>query len=72
MGADAPEMFTLKMLEGSRNGLKDPSSILISQSVARALFGNENALNKIIRVDDKTLFKVSGVYEDLPHNTTLT
>jgi putative ABC transport system permease protein len=71
MGADAPEMFTLKMLEGSRNGLKDPSSILISQSVARALYGNKNALNKVLSLDDKTTFKVSGVYEDLPHNTTL-
>mgnify|MGYP001545119322 CR=1 FL=1 len=71
MGSDAPEMFTLKMLEGSRNGLKDPSSILISQSVATALFGNENALNKVISLDDKTVFKVSGVYEDLPDNTTL-
>jgi putative ABC transport system permease protein len=71
MGADAPEMFTLKMLEGGRSGLKDRSSILISQSVAKALFGNENALNKVISLDDKTAFKVSGVYEDLPHNTTL-
>jgi putative ABC transport system permease protein len=71
MGADAPEMFTLKMLEGSRNGLKDRSSILISQTVAKALFGNENALNKLINLDDKTAFKVSGVYEDLPHNTAL-
>ncbi len=71
MGSYAQEMFTLKMLEGNRNSLKDRSSILISQSVAKALFGNENALNKVISLDDKTVFKVSGVYEDLPHNTTL-
>jgi len=71
MGSDATEMFTLKMVEGSRNGLKNPASILISQTVARALFGNESALNKVIKLDDKTAFKVSGVYEDLPYNTTL-
>jgi putative ABC transport system permease protein len=71
MGSDAPDMFTLKMVEGSRDGLKDPSSILISQSVVRALFGNKNALNRMISLDDKTIFKVSGVYEDLPYNTTL-
>ncbi|MES1215829.1 MAG: ABC transporter permease [Bacteroidota bacterium] len=71
MGADAPAMFTLNMLEGSRNGLKDRSSILISKSVASALFGNEDPLNKVINLDDKIAFKVSGIYEDLPHNTTL-
>ena len=71
MGSEAPEMLTLNMIKGSRNGLKDRSSILISQSVSKALFGNENPLNKVISLDDKTVFKVSGVYEDLPHNTTL-
>lgn len=38
IGAGAPEMLTLNMLKGARNGLKDPSSILISQSVAKALY----------------------------------
>ncbi len=71
MGSDAPEMLTLHMLTGSRDGLKSRSSILISQSVAKALFGNKNPLNKVISLDDKNFFKVSGVYEDLPQNTTL-
>jgi len=71
MGAEAPEMFTLKMLAGSRQGLTDRSSILISQSVAKALFGGSDAINKIIKLDNKDAFKVSGVYEDLPANTTL-
>ncbi len=71
MGDEAPEMFSLKMLEGNRDGLKDRSSMLISQSVAKALFGNEYAVNKIIKLDNKDNFKVSGVYEDLPANTTL-
>src|SRR6202012_4248767 len=31
--SEIPEMFTLKMLKGSRNALKNPSSLLISQSV---------------------------------------
>jgi putative ABC transport system permease protein len=71
MGAEAPEMFTLRMLAGTRSGLKDRSSILISQSVAKALFGDADPMNKVIRLDNKDGFKVSGVYEDLPHNTTL-
>ncbi|MBB6108150.1 ABC-type antimicrobial peptide transport system, permease component [Mucilaginibacter lappiensis] len=71
MGAEAPEIFSLRMLRGSRGALKDRSSILISQSVAKALFGNADPMNKVIRLDNKDGFKVSGVYEDLPDNTTL-
>jgi len=71
MGAEAPEIFTLQMLAGNRGGLKDRSSILISQSVAKALFGDTDPMNKIIKLDNKDGFKVSGVYADLPANTTL-
>jgi putative ABC transport system permease protein len=71
MGAEGPEMFTLKMLEGTRNGLNDPSSILISLSVAKALFGKNEPLGQLIRLDNTGSFKVTGVYEDLPKNTSL-
>ncbi|HTI59110.1 ABC transporter permease [Mucilaginibacter sp.] len=71
MGAEAPDMFTLQMLAGDRNGLKDRSSILLSQSVATALFGNTAPVGKAIKLDNKDIFKVAGVYQDLPANTTL-
>ena len=71
MGDEAPEIFSLNMLAGNSKGLKDRSSILISQAIAKALFGDTNPINKIIRLDNKDVFKVSGVYEDLPANTTL-
>jgi putative ABC transport system permease protein len=71
MGAEGPELFTLKMLKGTRNGLKGPSSILVSESVAKALFGNIDPVNKIVNLDNKASFNISGVYEDLPGNTTL-
>jgi ABC-type antimicrobial peptide transport system permease subunit len=71
MGDEAPEIFSLKMLGGTRSGLKDRSSLMISQSVAKALFGDADPVNKMIRMDNKDAFKVSGVYQDLPNNTTL-
>ena len=67
---DLPEMLTLKMLEGSRGALKDPSSVLLDQSMARALFGDKDPMNRIIRVDNMTEVKVAGIFEDLPKNTT--
>jgi putative ABC transport system permease protein len=71
MGAEGPEIFTLKMLAGTRKGLLDRSSMLISKSVATALFGNQDPINKVIKLDNKDNFKVSGVYEDLPRNSSL-
>jgi ABC-type antimicrobial peptide transport system permease subunit len=64
-------MFTLKMLKGNRNALKDPSSLLVSQSVAKALFGNAEPIGKMIRLDNQANLIVAGVYEDLPVNTTI-
>jgi putative ABC transport system permease protein len=71
MGAEGPEMFSLNMLTGSRNGLRDPSSILISKSVATALFAGADPMGQLIKFDNKASLKVAGVYEDLPHNATL-
>ena len=67
---DLPEMLTLKMQKGSRDGLKDPSSILLTASLARTLFGDNDPLNKTIRIDSQWEVKVAGVFEDLPYNTT--
>ncbi|MCF0049789.1 ABC transporter permease [Dyadobacter sp. LJ53] len=68
--ADFPQMFTFKMLKGSMGSLKDPTSVLITHSLATALFGSKEPLNQIIRIDNKLDMKVAGVYEDLPRNTT--
>ncbi len=67
---DAPDMLTLKMLKGTRKGLKDPYSIMLSASTAKAIFGNEEPMNKTIRLDRNLDVKVTGVYEDLPGNTS--
>jgi ABC-type antimicrobial peptide transport system permease subunit len=64
-----PSMFTLKMIKGT-NGLNDPSSILLCQSLAKRLFGNSDPINKMVKLDNKDSYKVAGVYEDLPRNTS--
>ena len=69
MEVDAPAMLSLKMINGSARGLHDPSSILLSLSVSKALFGNDNAVGKVIRLDTTSL-NVTGIYEDLPGNTS--
>jgi len=70
VGSEAPDMLSLRMLKGTRGALVGPSSMLISASVAKALFGEGDPMDKVIALDDKSNFKVAGVYEDLPDNTT--
>jgi ABC-type antimicrobial peptide transport system permease subunit len=64
------EMLSLKMIYGTRDGLKEMNSIMLSQSVAEAYFGEENPLDKVIKLDNQSDLKVTGVYEDLPDNTS--
>jgi putative ABC transport system permease protein len=65
-----PEMLTLEMTEGSKDGLRDAHSIMLSQSTARLLFGNGSALDQLVRIDNNLDAKVTGVYKDLPHNSS--
>ena len=70
MDETAPDMLTLKMVEGNRSGLHDQGTIFLSQTTAKALFGNDVAFGKIVKLDDKINATVTGVYQDLPYNTS--
>jgi len=70
MQEGAPEMLTLDMVEGSWKGLKDPHSIMLAASTAKALFGKESPIDKMMRIDNQMDVKVTGVYEDLPSNSS--
>jgi len=67
---DFPNMLSLKMIRGDyASALKNPGSIIIAESVAKALFGKEDPLNKTLKLDINKDVKVTGVYEDVPFNT---
>ncbi|HSZ34790.1 MAG TPA: ABC transporter permease, partial [Puia sp.] len=67
---DATELLNLHMIKGTRGGLKETFSILISSSTSKALFGDADPMNKVIRMDDTVSAKVTGVYEDFPRNSS--
>ena len=60
------------MIHGTRAGLKDPHSILLSASLSRSIFGNSDPVNRMIKINNHDDVKVTGVYEDLPLNTEFT
>ncbi|PWT73478.1 MAG: ABC transporter permease [Bacteroidetes bacterium] len=67
--SQAPAMLDLKMLKGTLDGLKEPDAIFLSESSARAIFGNDDPINKMITVENIPA-KVSGIYKDMPFNST--
>jgi putative ABC transport system permease protein len=69
MQPDAPELLSLKMLKGTRGGLIELNSILLSESLAKTLFADEDPINRIVKIDNKNDVKVTGVYEDIPKNS---
>jgi putative ABC transport system permease protein len=64
------DMLSLKMIAGNRDGLKDMNSVLLSGTLAKNLFGTEDAINKLVKLNNKETVKVAGVYEDFPENST--
>ena len=67
---DFTKIFTFRMLRGRANVLDDPSAVIITQSLAKALFGDKDPINQTVRVDNVIALRVMGVYEDLPENAS--
>ena len=67
--ADVAEMLTLKMLKGTRASLKNPGSILLSESAAVTFFGDTDPLGRVLTINNEKTLNVTGVYEDLPQNS---
>jgi putative ABC transport system permease protein len=67
---DFTDILTLKLIAGSKSGFSDPNTILLGQSVAQSLFGQTDAVGKIVKLDNLQPLKVIGVYEDLPLNNS--
>lgn len=63
-------VFSFPLLKGNPNtALKGTYSIVLTEEFAKAMFGNENALGKIIRVDSVNNCTVTGILKNLPNNT---
>lgn len=70
IGKDASEMFSLNILEGSKNPLHDPYSIVLTKETANMLFGNADPIGKIVKLDNQTDLKVTAVVDKEPKNSS--
>lgn len=65
-------LFDIKFTEGStQSAFEHPKSIVLSQSAKERLYGKGPAFGKIIYVNNRDTLYVSGVYADLPANSTV-
>ena len=71
MGKEAIQLFSLNMLKGTNDGLSKPGSILLSESTAETFFGTEDAMGKLMEINNEMKVIVTGVYEDLPKSSSL-
>lgn len=64
------DMLSINLLKGDpETALKDPHSIILSESVAKAFFGDAEPIGQTMLVNNKRDVKVTGVYEDIPHSS---
>ncbi|MES2110185.1 MAG: ABC transporter permease [Bacteroidota bacterium] len=72
VGTDFLKMFQFHLLSGNvATVLNEPFSIVLTQSTAKALFGNDDPIGKMMRIDNTHDVKVAGLMDDLPDNSTL-
>jgi putative ABC transport system permease protein len=63
--------FSIPVLKGDlKNLLNAPRKVVLSESTAKKIFGNENPIDKQIKIGSDTLrFTVTGVMADIPNNS---
>jgi putative ABC transport system permease protein len=65
------DIFSYKLLRGDpKNALKDPRSVVMTETGARKYFGNEDPVGQLLKVESDTiLYKVTGLMVDPPENS---
>ena len=64
------KMFSFEAIEGDPvQALADPESIVLTESVAKKLFGEESAMGKMVMLGKETNLEVNAIIKDLPENT---
>ena len=64
-------IFTLDFVKGNKtDAFKDPSSVLMTESAVKALFGDKDPIGQTVKLNGIKLVKVTAVIKDLPQNST--
>jgi putative ABC transport system permease protein len=63
-------IFTVPLISGNPEFcLEEPNTVALSESIANIFFGKENPIGKTLKLNNDQIFKVTGVYKDIPANS---
>ncbi|WP_199141541.1 ABC transporter permease [Pedobacter sp. ASV12] len=66
------KIFDFKFLNGNaEQALSDINSVILTETLARSLFGTEDPLNKTLKLNNNEVLKVTGVIADIPYNSSI-
>jgi len=66
---EATEIFSFKMIYGTRSALAEPNTRMISRSLSEKLFDEVDPIGQTIRLRNNLDVRVGGVFEDFPANS---
>lgn len=69
--AEATDVFSIQVIHGSKAGLDDINSIMISSSLSDKFFGDIDPVGKVLMMDNRLPLTITGVYSDFAKNTDL-
>jgi len=65
------QMFGFPLLEGDpAHALTGVYNIVLTEQMAKKLFGNQDPMGRTVRIDSNAVFTVSGILKDLPATTS--
>jgi len=66
------EMFSFPLIKGDvSSALIEPYSLVITETLATRIFGSDEPLGQVVRVDNSTDFTITGVIANIPLNSHL-
>ncbi len=66
------DVFKVDVVKGNpAKALNDAYSVMLTEDVAEKYFGNEDPINKMVRLDNQLTCKITGVYKSFPSNAHL-
>jgi ABC-type antimicrobial peptide transport system permease subunit len=65
------DMFSWKFIKGNAaTAIGDPSSIVLTRSTAKAIFGSSDPINKVLKLNNEHDAKVTAIVDDPPGNSS--